>query len=89
MIARRVLVTGVVQGVWFRQTTADAARAAGVAGWVRNLADGRVEAHLEGEPGAVAAMVEQCRQGPPGARVDQVEVSETEPTGDDGFRIRR
>ena len=87
-IRRRVLVSGLVQGVWFRQTTADMAREAGVAGWVRNLPDGRVEAVLEGEPVAVEALLAWCRRGPRAARVDSVDVTEVPPTGAAGFVIR-
>jgi acylphosphatase len=87
-IGRRVLVTGLVQGVWFRQTTADVAREAGVAGWVRNLPDGRVEAVLEGEPAAVEAVVAWCHRGPRAARVDSIDITEVPSTGATGFAIR-
>jgi acylphosphatase len=86
-IRRRVLVTGLVQGVWFRQTTSDMARDAGVAGWVRNLPDGRVAAEFEGEPAAVASVVAWCHRGPRAARVDAVEIADVEPTGATGFTI--
>jgi acylphosphatase len=59
----------------------------GVAGWVRNNPDGTVEAAFEGEPDAVEALVDFCREGPRGAVVERVEVSEEEPAGDSGFRI--
>ena len=88
-IGRRVLVSGLVQGVWFRQTTADVAREAGVAGWVRNLPDGRVEAVLEGEPAAVEAVLAWCYRGPRAARVDHIEITELPPTGATGFAIRQ
>ena len=87
-IGRQVLVTGLVQGVWFRQTTADVAREAGVAGWVRNLPDGRVEAVLEGEPMAVEAVVAWCHRGPRAARVDSIGITEVPVTGTTGFAIR-
>ena len=87
-IGRRVLVTGLVQGVWFRQTTADVAREAGVAGWVRNLPDGRVEALLEGEPMAVEAVVAWCHRGPPAARVDSIDITDVPPTGAADFAVR-
>jgi acylphosphatase len=70
----RLRVTGRVQGVWYRGATAAEARRLGVAGWVRNLPDGSVEALIEGEPAAVRALAAWCRTGPPGARV--VDVSE-------------
>ncbi len=87
-ISRRVLVSGRVQGVWFRQTMADTARRAGVTGWVRNLTDGRVEAVLEGDPAAVAAVIAWCHQGPPAARVDNVAVSPVEAAAASDFAIR-
>lgn len=87
MIRRRVVVSGLVQGVFFRDTVRRAAQAAGVSGWVRNNPDGTVEADLEGDPGAVERVLEVCRRGPPGARVDRVEIEPEEPTGASGFRI--
>jgi acylphosphatase len=70
-----VVVWGRVQGVWFRGSTQAQARSRGVRGWVRNRLDGTVEAVLEGEEDAVRAVVEWCRRGPPGARVEEVEVA--------------
>ncbi|MGW0658002.1 acylphosphatase [Streptodolium elevatio] len=72
----RVVVSGRVQGVFFRATCATEADDAGVSGWVRNRADGRVEAVFEGRPAAVAQMVAWMRHGPPEARVDAVAVTE-------------
>jgi acylphosphatase len=68
-----VWVRGHVQGVWFRESTRREAEARGVAGWVRNLPDGRVEAVLQGASDAVDAMVSWCRHGPPLARVADVQ----------------
>ena len=85
---RRVLVAGRVQGVWFRESCRDQALVAGVAGWVRNLADGRVEVMLEGPPGAVDDVVAWCRRGPRRARVDGVDVVDEAPVGEQGFRVR-
>jgi acylphosphatase len=68
-----------VQGVGFRYATADEARTGGVAGWVRNLDSGRVEAVFEGEPSAVEKLVRWCQEGPPGAYVREVKVSWDEP----------
>jgi acylphosphatase len=88
MLRRRVIVKGRVQGVWFRGATQAEARAAGVAGWVRNRPDGSVEAVFEGPPAQVARLLAFCRQGPPSARVDGVEELEEPPEGLVGFSIR-
>ena len=85
---RRVFISGLVQDVWFRGTTAKQAVRAGVHGWVRNLADGRVEAVLEGSADAVNEMVDFCSRGPEMARVDRIEVVEEAPENLEGFRIR-
>lgn len=83
-----VWISGRVQGVFFRQETASAARAAGVAGWVRNLGDGRVEAVFEGEASSVGPVIEWAQTGPVMARVEEVQVEEETPVGESGFRIR-
>lgn len=84
----RVVVRGVVQGVFFRQSLRHEADAAGVGGWVRNRGDGRVEAHLEGGTEAVEALVAWCRHGPARAVVTDVDVT-PDPDEDVGeFRIR-
>jgi len=89
----RVVVSGRVQGVWFRAATQERARALGVAGWVRNLPDGRVEALFEGDREAVERALAFVRRGPPDARVDQVEVERLTPPAVDeelgDFRVRR
>lgn len=87
VIRKRVRVFGRVQGVWFRGATQHNARALGVAGWVRNRADGSVEAIFEGPPARVAA-VAFCREGPPGAHVDRVEESDEAPEALAHFDIR-
>ena len=87
-IRRRVWVSGRVQGVAFRAAARREARAAGVAGFARNLADGRVEAVFEGEPAAVAALLAWCREGPSHARVEGVEVREEAPEGLLSFEVR-
>jgi acylphosphatase len=74
LVQRRVLISGQVQGVFFRHTTRRRARELSLAGWVRNRLDGRVEAVFRGPPDAVDEMVTWCHRGPPGARVDSVEV---------------
>lgn len=84
---RHVLVSGRVQGVWFRQSAAECARALRVHGRVRNLADGRVELEAEGAPDDVDGLVVWCHGGPPRARVDAVVVTDIEPTGEKGFRV--
>lgn len=71
-ICRRAEITGRVQGVWYRGWTVETARALGLDGWVRNRADGSVEALFAGPPAAVAAMLEACRSGPPAAAVASV-----------------
>lgn len=88
MIRRRVVVHGWVQGVFFRDAVRRRAVGAGVAGWVRNNRDGTVEAVFEGEASAVERLVELCREGPRGARVDHIEVSDEDPAGLSGFEIR-
>ena len=70
-----VFVTGYVQGVFFRSSMAQRARAAGLSGWVRNLPDGRVEAVIQGERDAVAALVAWCKHGPAHATVESIDVS--------------
>ena len=87
-VRRRVVVRGDVQGVFFRDSTRREAEQRGVAGWVENRADGAVEALFEGSPADVEALIEFCRSGPSRADVRDVEVSEEEPTGLDGFRVR-
>ncbi len=88
-VRARLVVSGRVQGVAYRQSTVDEARRLGVAGWVRNLPDGRVEALAEGERRAVEALAAWCRRGPRLARVDDVQLS-WEAARDDltGFDIR-
>ncbi len=88
MVRVRVVVSGRVQGVWYRQSCLEQARAAGVAGWVRNRSDGRVEAELEGERAAVDGVVAWMNDGPPLAVVTGVEVTDLEPTGATGFEVR-
>ena len=70
-----VLVSGKVQGVFFRQKTKQQAQSLGVNGWVRNLPDGRVEALFEGEEEAIKALVEYCHHGPSYSRVENVDVT--------------
>ncbi len=89
MTARRqVIVRGRVQGVFFRDSTRRLARERGVAGWVANRSDGAVEAVFEGEPKAVEALVELCRQGPAGAEVTGLDVGEEPVEGLRSFEVR-
>ena len=88
MVRVHVVVSGRVQGVWYRQSCQEQALAAGVAGWVRNLADGTVEAALEGERSAVDAVLTWMAEGPPLADVTGVAVIDLEPTGEKGFAVR-
>lgn len=84
-----VWVSGRVQGVFYRQSCLEEAVRLGVAGWVRNLPDGRVEAVFEGPPDAVERAIAWCRVGPRSARVSGVEVRDESVTGAAGFRIAR
>lgn len=86
-IRARVVVSGIVQGVWFRGTCRDEADALGVTGWVRNNPDGTVEAVFEGPTGAVEQLVAWCRVGPSLAYVHGVEVTFEEPRGERRFRV--
>ena len=83
-----VFVNGDVQGVLFRQAIADKANEQGVAGWVRNLPDGRVEAVLEGPRDEVYRVVGLCRAGPRGARVKGVQVDREPPRNEKTFKVR-
>lgn len=74
-----VLISGRVQGVFFRYHAQDEALKRGLKGWVRNLPDGRVEAVFQGDRPALKAMIQWCHQGPPSARVDEVEVAWEDP----------
>jgi acylphosphatase len=82
-----VVVDGLVQGVFFRDSARRRAESLGVSGYARNRADGRLEMELEGEPGAVDAMIAWSRRGPSRADVTSVEVEELPPTGRSGFRV--
>ncbi len=73
-VRAHVSISGWVQGVFFRSSTRDKARSLSVTGWVRNLYDGTVEVLVEGDADAVSRLIAWCRQGPPGARVQDVEV---------------
>jgi len=88
-VARRFVISGRVQNVGFRYFTQNAAAREGVAGWVQNLPDGRVEVFVEGDEDAVTRVERAIRSGPPGARVDNVYVQDDEAAGTlKGFRIK-
>ncbi|MGB3797167.1 MAG: acylphosphatase [Alteraurantiacibacter sp.] len=88
MTSTNLIIHGRVQGVVYRDWTVRAARQHGVAGWVRNLPDGTVEAHLEGEEQAVEDMIAAMHDGPPSAEVDRIEHSDAEAQGCEGFERR-
>lgn len=85
--ASHFIVSGRVQGVGFRAFVADAARAEGLTGWVRNMPDGRVEVQAEGAAEALGRLERRLRQGPPLARVDDVTTHAVAPGGATSFRI--
>lgn len=85
---RRVVVHGLVQGVFFRDSVRRRAEREGVAGWVRNCPDGTVEAAFEGAPDAVERLVAFCGEGPRGARVDALDRFDEEPEGLANFAVR-
>lgn len=87
MLRKHVLVSGQVQGVFYRDSCRRIAGQQGVAGWVRNLPDGRVEAVFEGEPENVDRMVAWARRGPARARVTSLDVREEPVEGLNGFQI--
>ncbi|HST36766.1 MAG TPA: acylphosphatase [Allosphingosinicella sp.] len=84
-MTRRILVTGQVQGVWFRGWTVDQARALGLNGWVRNRRDGSVEILAEGPVDAMAELIRRCHRGPSGAKVEEVVVEESGEAAPAGF----
>ena len=88
-VRAHAFVSGRVQGVYYRANTRETALSHDVDGWVRNLADGRVEAVFEGPRDAVESVVEWCHEGSPAARVEAVEVEYGDPEDLDGFEIRR
>jgi acylphosphatase len=87
-VRQHVVVTGHVQGVFFRESTRREAERRGVAGWVHNRGDGAVEAVFEGSAEDVRALVEFCLHGPRGAVVLEVTTSDEEPEGLTGFQVR-
>jgi acylphosphatase len=88
LVRRHMVVTGRVQGVFFRDSIREEAEGHGVAGWACNRADGAVEAVFEGPPDAVERLVRFCQTGPSRAEVERVDVAEEEPEGLSGFAVR-
>jgi len=87
-IRRRVVVSGRVQGVWFRDSCQREARRQAVAGWVRNRMDGSVEAVFEGDADRVLSLCNWMMHGPPRAQVTDIDIAEEEPEGEAGFVVR-
>jgi acylphosphatase len=89
IVARRYVIGGRVQGVGFRYFTEAAAAREGILGWVRNTPDGQVEVSAEGDAEALERFERKLRHGPPGARVERVDVDDMAPTGrESGFSIK-
>ena len=87
-VARHVVVHGTVQGVFFREATRKRAESRGLAGWIRNNDDGTVEAVFEGAADDVDALVAFVHDGPSAAKVDRVDIEDSDPEGGDGFTVR-
>ena len=85
---KRLRIHGLVQGVFYRAWSRETAAALGLRGWVRNRADGTVEMLVAGDEAAVERMIERCREGPPSARVDRIDVEESEEEPPVGFEGR-
>jgi acylphosphatase len=89
LVARKFTISGRVQGVGYRYFAHETAMRENIQGWVRNLPDGRVEASAEGDADAIERFEAALRHGPPGARVEQIEVEDTVPGGrQTGFAVR-
>jgi acylphosphatase len=86
-VAKRVHITGRVQGVSFRAWTCERARELGISGWVRNRSDGSVEGLVSGSSEAVETLIAALHEGPPAAEVKDVRATETETHAEPGFRI--
>lgn len=86
-IAMNLKIYGRVQGVWYRESMRREAELHDVSGWVRNCSDGTVEAYVEGRPDAVNAIIAWCRQGPPSAKVSNVETAASAFTDSRGFQV--
>ncbi|MEO5340185.1 MAG: acylphosphatase [Magnetococcus sp. MYC-9] len=84
---KNLKIFGRVQGVYYRASTQQEAEQLGLTGWVKNRADGSVEAEVHGASNAVMALIAWCQHGPPGARVERVEVTDCLPALHEGFQI--
>jgi acylphosphatase len=89
MVAATLLISGRVQGVWYRGSAQNAAQALGLTGWVRNLPTGQVEAFTEGPREKIESLIAWCRRGPQLAEVESVEVTWTQPRHLSDFRVIR
>lgn len=86
--SKKLRIHGLVQGVYYRGWSAETARALGLRGWVRNRRDGSVEMLLAGDESVVNRMIERCREGPPAARVERIDVEESTAEAPAGFESR-
>jgi acylphosphatase len=89
METRHLLISGKVQGVFFRETSRRLAEKLHISGWIKNCPDGKVEAMITGEKSDVEQFIEFCKAGPERAFVENVEVSKRETTGFQKFEIIR
>ena len=88
MASKRLLISGKVQGVFYRHWTETTARSLGLEGWVRNLRSGEVEIHVSGADDKVDEMIRRCWDGPPHAQVNDIQVDDVEPEAIQGFSAR-
>jgi acylphosphatase len=88
MTSKRLLISGKVQGVFYRHWTETTARSLGLDGWVRNLRSGDVEIHVSGPDDKVDEMIRRCWEGPPAAQVNDIQVDDVEPEAVHGFSAR-
>lgn len=87
-VTRRLFIHGRVQGVFYRGWSVDQARGLGLRGWVRNRSDGRVEMLIAGDKAQVERMIESCREGPPSALVERIDVQEADEAAPESFEQR-
>jgi len=88
MVRAHLWISGLVQGVFYRQNTYEKANRLNLTGWVRNLPDGRVEAIAEGDKDTVNQLIDWCHEGPPLSRVESVDIKWENPTGEfNGFIV--